>query len=135
MVEVALAKDDYESAIYSGLQGLRGVVAQSLSSGTPLLINLGMLGPDFKSVYTHPEFFPASSIFNWQVLQRKRFYRSLMNGTEEHISPGRATATSRLRISHPCSVTVRSCVETKKQVEEVLDKIPSSNEFIRIIIE
>ena len=55
MVKVALAgDDDVKSTLYSGLQGLRRVVSNSLTSGLPLLINLGMLEPDFRSVYTHP---------------------------------------------------------------------------------
>ena len=71
MVSVALADVNVKSVLDTGLQGLRNSLSQSLATGTPLLINLGMLGPDFRAVYTHPEIFPSDLIFNWARLQRK----------------------------------------------------------------
>ena len=68
MVSVALADVDVHTVLDSGLQGLRSALAESLSTGNPLLINLGMLAPDFKSVYAHPEIFPSNTIFSWSRL-------------------------------------------------------------------
>ena len=47
MVSVALANADVHSVLDSGLQGLRNALSDSLSTGSPLLVNLGMLAPDF----------------------------------------------------------------------------------------
>ena len=54
MVKVALAKyPDVDSVLDSSLTYLKDVIVQSMCTQSSLLINLGMLGPDFNSVYTH----------------------------------------------------------------------------------
>ena len=68
MVDVALANVDVHSVLDNGLQGLRNALSQSLRTGSPLLINLGMLAPDFMSIYAHPDIFPSHTIFNWNRL-------------------------------------------------------------------
>ena len=68
MVQVALAQGlDVDKVLDSGLLSLRQALVESITAcgNSPLLINLGMLGPDFTNVYTHREIFPSRSIFNW----------------------------------------------------------------------
>ena len=79
MVSVAMADDNRaQSVLLSSLQNLRDSVLESLCSGSPLLINLGMLSPDFDKVYTHPEFFPSEAILNYDSLQTSRLFKSLL---------------------------------------------------------
>ena len=70
MVDVALAKSECsEETLTSSLQGLRLSLAEAHSEEKPLLINLGLLSPNFKQVYTDPEIWPADKIFDWEELQ------------------------------------------------------------------
>mgnify|MGYP000943427109 FL=1 len=83
LVKVATADAHVqEQVLIQSLATLRCQLVQSLRDTKPLLINLGMLGPNFNDVYTHPVIFPASQIFDFENMQSKRFYRSLINITK-----------------------------------------------------
>ena len=86
MVQVALASSDKVSEILDlGLTGLNTALAQSIESGAPLLINLGMLAPDFNRVYTHREIFPSNLIFDWPSLQIQQLQQKLLRCSGEHL--------------------------------------------------
>ncbi len=61
MVDVALA----------GLWKLRDAVDQAIEHDKPILLNIGMLGPDFNRVYTHVEVWPAAELFDWAKFQNE----------------------------------------------------------------
>ena len=72
MVNVAISKtkDDCAIALKQAFTSLRAALVQSLCDGLPLLINMGMLGPDFVKVYTDYVEFPSEAIFDFDQLQR-----------------------------------------------------------------
>ena len=70
MVKVALS--DYQnlhSDLEDGLTSLRNSLAQALHAQLPMLVNLGMLAPDFNTVYTCGDIFDADVIFDWASVQ------------------------------------------------------------------
>ena len=70
MVEVALAQSaSLEEVLTCSLHDLRKSLAEAHSTDRPLLINLGLLAPDFNRVYTDPEIWPADKIFHWEEFQ------------------------------------------------------------------
>lgn len=70
MVEVAMAKSEcLEEALTSSLHDLRRSLTEAHSTERPLLINLGLLAPDFNRVYTDPEIWPADKIYDWDEFQ------------------------------------------------------------------
>jgi hypothetical protein len=50
---------------------MRSAIGTAISELEPLLINLGMLNPNFIEVYTSQNVFPAASVFNYTSLQRR----------------------------------------------------------------
>ena len=75
MVQVALAVPlSVDDVLNGSLESLREALAETIVSGRPLLINIGMLGPDFNNCYTHRTIFPSQKIFNWHQLQRSGIY-------------------------------------------------------------
>ena len=65
MVKVALCKKpSLHSVLMNALKLLRQHLINSMVSGTCMLLNLGMLTPDFRKVYTNDEVFPANIIFD-----------------------------------------------------------------------
>lgn len=71
MVDVALAQDTVDQTLNTALTKLRDAVVQASEINKPLLLNLGMLGPDFNRIYTHDEIWPAQHVFNWSTLQNQ----------------------------------------------------------------
>ena len=68
MVDVALAQTSVDSVLDNGLTRLREAMSDSYVIEKPLLINLGLLGPDFRRVYRHDKIWPSDTIFNWAAL-------------------------------------------------------------------
>ena len=65
MVQVALAqKHDVNSILTKALNGLSSELIQAMATGSHFLINLGMLAPNFDTVYTDDKIFPAETIFD-----------------------------------------------------------------------
>ena len=78
MVDVALAqKAQTDAMVDLGLLQLRSALVASLSTGRPLLINIGMLSPDFNRVYTNAEIFPARHVFDRNQLLSERIHRPM----------------------------------------------------------
>lgn len=69
MVNVALAKKGVEDVLDEGLASLRQAMVDAYVTDKPFLINLGLLGPDFNSVYRHDKVWPSETIFDWAALQ------------------------------------------------------------------
>ncbi len=69
MVDVALAQGTVDQTLNTALTKLRDAVVLAHQTNKPLLLNLGMLGPDFNRIYTHEEIWPAEHVFNWSKLQ------------------------------------------------------------------
>ena len=78
MVGVALAKTRVESVLEMALKSLRVALVSSMEAGSPFLINLGMLNPDFKRIYTRPKIFPAAEIFDQTCLRSHRVHQNLI---------------------------------------------------------
>ena len=75
MVRVALAqRHEVNEILTESLQLLRTELAQAMVTGSHLLVNLGMLAPNFCSVYTDDEIFPTEAIFRCSHLRRRRFH-------------------------------------------------------------
>ena len=66
MVSVALAtsQSGVDKALNGSLSVLMKEVLTSMTNGSCLLLNLGMLAPDFNGVYTDDELFPADKVFD-----------------------------------------------------------------------
>jgi len=66
MVDVALTEQDKEvdNVRSRGLKRLRKKMIRAKVDDRPLLINMGMLEPDFRTIYTDEDIFPASDIFD-----------------------------------------------------------------------
>lgn len=75
MVRVALAqRHDVNGILTESLQLLRTGLAQAMVTGSHLLVNLGMLAPNFGSVYTDKEIFPTEAIFRCSHWRHRRFH-------------------------------------------------------------
>ena len=67
MVQVAVCSESTQiDVLDASLKSLGDSLRRASQEGQPFLINLGMLKPDFKKVYTHTTSFPSKSIFKWQ---------------------------------------------------------------------
>lgn len=65
MVQVALSnKGNVNKTLSRSLGLLMDSLLSAMDTGTHLLLNLGMLAPDFKEVYTDDDLFPAQKVFN-----------------------------------------------------------------------
>ena len=71
MVDVALAKRSIDTVLGTALESLRAALVSSMEAGSPFLINLGMLNPDFYNVYTRRRIFPAADIFDLARLRSR----------------------------------------------------------------
>ena len=65
LVRVALSGEDYEAVLDEALLTLNKALAGAIRQDKALLINIGMLAPDFRSVYTDQRLFPANKVFNF----------------------------------------------------------------------
>ena len=84
MVDVALAdRESVKPVINKALQSLRSALVSAIMAGSPFLINLGMLNPDFIRVYTHPRIFPAADIFDKQRLHSRSVLTQLMRNESD----------------------------------------------------
>jgi len=79
MVNVALSTQDKVTGVLdTGLIRLSDSLVTSLQTQMPLLINLGMLSPDFNRVYSHREIFPAETIFDWTQINSRHVHSKFM---------------------------------------------------------
>ena len=131
MIDVALASEDVEEVIDLGLISLRNSLDEAVEADKPLLINLGMLNPNFNNVYTDDTIFPSSKIFNRdqnfiESLTRKlplcpkdsssATTPDLTQGTRNSTASSAATTIVNDSTEF-VSLTIRSCMETEKELQ------------------
>ena len=79
MVEVALSeKLEVSTALDKSLRLLRSNLVSAMCSGTGMILNLGMLAPNFHRVYTSDEQFPASKIFDYSWWRKHPNHRTYL---------------------------------------------------------
>ena len=120
MVDVAIATpDSIFDVLCKGMSSLGESLVQALSSDTPLMINLGMLRPNFITVYTHRDVFPSDTIFDWAELQTKKVQTKLLQNTASRQDLNKTFYRSpdiSSKDSTPCSITIRSSAGSQREV-------------------
>ena len=96
MVNVALTdKGSVKDVLNDGLRSLQSDLIEAMRTGSQFLLNLGMLAPDFTSVYTSPDLFPSELIFDCKRWRKPRHHLRYMRASDTAVSsPPRAAQSN-----------------------------------------
>ena len=148
LVRAAMTNSDrgFERKVKAGLCNLRQHLMTAMSEGKPMLLNIGMLAPDFCKVYTDEGLFPAETLFNrkkWST-QHKEFMSkvyAVTNRTAANSSvdtddtDDSCDVQAEAQMKPGFQLVIRSAVSEQADLCKVLKGIPNREDFRCVLIE
>ena len=102
MVKVALAKkNQIQPVMDESLAMLQTQLVEAMQTGNKLLLNLGMLAPDFHNVYTNRDIFPAEEIFDSKRWRTRRCHQPYLRKANESTASSSSAATQPDTLTSP----------------------------------
>ncbi len=100
--------------------------------GDTFVINVDKTAPDFNSKFTHDEIFPAEEVFNFVEWRSNDNYMKVVKEDENHDLLGN-------KKMYVCRDKFQLCVlatyDSEQHICQVVDAVPNSEDFVRLIIE
>ena len=114
------------------MEKLRAVVVNAMREGNVCAIYLGDLQFDFKNEWSHPEIFPAATIFDFKEWRKRDTYLKFVKDDEMYCQNDTAHGT--FYMSPEFSICLISTSTDLKFVNRITELTPSSDQMEKLVL-
>ena len=114
------------------LEKLRVKMVPSMRTGKIFAIHVANVVPDFHTMFAGTEdIFPSAQVFNWEAWRVHETYMKTVRDDENHNDMGNKGAF--YQDSKFC-IVISATYESQEKCQELLDKIPHSDQMMKFMI-